>query len=109
MQLLTSSAMTVLRVQWLLPAQLVLYLPAMTAGFVSNMEIWIVAVDFVGSSMLPLVEFTFCTPGITVVAIRLVCRCLFHVPAASMELDLVQASNCSRYWAGSSCRCAEVS
>ena len=109
MQLLTSSAMTVLRVQWLLPAQLVLYLPAMTAGFVSNVEIWIVAVDFVGSSMLPLVELTFCAPGIAIVAIRLVRRFLCHVPVAGMELDLVQASNCSRYWAGGSCRCAEVS
>ena len=75
MYLLTGGAMAVLRVQRLLPTQLILDLPAMTATFIANVKIWIVVVDFIRCSMLPLIELSLCTAIIPIVAIRPVCRC----------------------------------
>lgn len=68
-ELLTRRAMAVLRIQWLLPAQLILDLAAMTAGFIASVKIWIVVVDLVGCSKLPLVVLAFSSPLIAIVAI----------------------------------------
>ncbi len=56
MKSLASLAMAVFCVQRLLPAQLVLDSTAMTTPFVTNFEIFCVAVNGVGCSMLPLVK-----------------------------------------------------
>ena len=69
MELLTRRTMTVLSIQWLLAAQLVADLAAMTAGFIASMKVWVVVMNSVGCSMLPLVELAFSASVITVVTI----------------------------------------
>ena len=51
---LASGAMAQLAVQRLLSAELVLHLPAMTAGFVACIEILVRLMDLVWSTLLPL-------------------------------------------------------
>jgi len=55
MQYLTRRAMAELGVKRLLSAQLILYLPTMTAGLVSNFEVRVVLVHLVRSSVLPVI------------------------------------------------------
>ena len=68
-QLLTRRAMAVFRVQWLLPAQLVLHLPAMATGVVSGFEVGIVVVDLVRCTEFPLVMLSIELAMITIVAV----------------------------------------
>ena len=74
MNLLTSMAMAVLRIQRLFPAELELDFPAMAASLVADMEIRVVVVDGVWRTMLPGVEFTFGVTWITIVAVGAVGR-----------------------------------
>lgn len=91
--------MAVLRIQWLLPAQLVLDLTAMTAGFVASVKVWIVVVDLVGCSMLPFVELASSVSIIAIVAVGAVCRCVFsHGSSTDVKLKYVDAVECSRCW-----------
>lgn len=90
MELLTRRTMTVLSIQWLLAAQLVADLAAMTAGFIASMKVWVVVMNCVGCSMLPLVQLAFSASVIAVVAICAVCRCLFgHGSGSGVELKFV--------------------
>jgi hypothetical protein len=109
MELLTSSAMTVLGIQWLLPAQLILHFSTMTAGFVASVEVCIIFVDLIRRSMLPLVELPLSVSSIAILAVSCVCRCLCHVPVAGVELDLAQTSDGSKCWLEGMCRGAELS
>lgn len=99
MQLLTRRTMAEFGVQRLLPAQLVLDLAAVTAGFIASVKIWIVVVDLVGCSVLPFVELAFGVSLIAIVPIGVVCRCLFsHDSRAGMKLKYVDAGECSGRW-----------
>ena len=102
MEFLTCSTVTVLGVQRLLSAQLVLDLSAMTAGFVAYVEVGLF-MDSVRRSMLPGIELALSIPGVTIVAIGSVCRCFSHPACASMKLYLIQSSEGSRCWAESAC------
>ncbi len=86
--LLASGAMAVFRVQWLLTAQLVPDLPAVTAALVADFEIGIVALDFVGSTEFPLVELALGAAVVAVVAVGAVALCICHLGKGGMELGL---------------------
>jgi len=88
MDLLAGGAMAVLCVKWLLTAQLVSDLSAMTAALVADFEIGIVALDFVRSTEFPLVELAFRAAVVTVVAIGAVALCIGHLEQGGMELGL---------------------
>lgn len=66
---LTSLAMAVFGVQWLLSAQLVLNLATMTAAVISSLEIGIIVVDFVWCTKLPFVVFAMKVALISIVSI----------------------------------------
>ncbi len=86
--LLASGAVAVLRVQWLLTAQLVPDLPAVTAALVADFEIGIVALDFVGSTEFPLVELALGAAVVAIVAVGAVALCICHLGKGGMELGL---------------------
>lgn len=91
--------MAVLRIQWLLPAQLVLDLAAVTACFIASMKVWVIVVDLVGRSMLPFVVLAFGVSIIAVVAIGTVCRCVFsHCSRSGVKLRYVNAGENSGCW-----------
>jgi len=73
MELLASMAMAILRVQGLLPAQLILDLAAMTAALIANFEVWIGVVHAVWSPVFPGVELALCTAIVSVVTVGSVC------------------------------------
>ena len=99
MKLLTGCAVAVLRVQGLLPTQLVLDLATMTAGFIASVKIWIIVVHLVRRSELPLVVIPFSTPLIAIVAIAAVCRCLLsHVFCTGVISKYVDLGECSERW-----------
>lgn len=84
--------MAVLRIQRLLPAQLVLHFAAMTTTTVASVEVWVIVVDLVGWSMLPLVQFPISIPLVAIVTVGAVSGCVFsHDPGACVELDLIQS------------------
>ena len=84
--LLTRRAMTEFRVQWLFSAQLVLDSLAMTASLVADVEVWIVVVDLVRGSELPLIEVPLSTPLVTVVPVGSVCGCVGHSPSVCVKV-----------------------
>ena len=97
MKLLTGCAVAVLRVQGLLPTQLVLDLATMTAGFIASVKIWIIVMNLVRRSELPLVVIPFSTSLIAIVTIGAVCRCLFgHVSCTGVILKYVDLGQCSK-------------
>lgn len=99
MKLLTRRAMTVFRIQRLLPAQLILDLAAVTACFIASMKVWIIVVDLVGRSMLPCVVLAFGASIVAVVAIGTVRRYVFsHGPRSVMKLRYVDAGKNSGCW-----------
>ena len=103
MELLTSRAMAVLGIQWLFPAQLILDLAAMTAGFVAGVKVWVVIMNCVGRSMLPFVVFALSAPIIAIVAIGAVCRCVLcvlgHDSGSGVEVKyVVDVRECSESW-----------
>ena len=99
MKLLTCGTMAVLRIQRLLPAQLVFDLATMAAGLIAGVKIWVVVMNLIGCSKLPLIVFTFSAPVITIVTIGTVCRCVFsHCPSTGLELKFVDAKKRSGCW-----------
>lgn len=69
MQFLASGAMAVLRVQWLLPAQLILDLPTMAACLISHLEIRIVVMDLVWCTVFPVILLPMHLALITIITI----------------------------------------
>jgi len=55
---LTSRAMAKLRIQGLLPTQLILYTTTMTTPFIQCFEIWIILMNLVRLAELPLIVLT---------------------------------------------------
>lgn len=72
MNLLTGSAMAVLRVQWLFTAQLVLNLATVTAGLVANFEVLLLVVNLIRWPMLPFVKLSLSRAQVPVIAIGVV-------------------------------------
>ena len=68
-QFLAGGTMAVLRVQGLLPAQLILDLPTMAASLISHVEIGIIVVDLIWCTVLPLVVLPMHVALIAVVTI----------------------------------------
>lgn len=95
-ELLTRRTMAVFRIQWLFPAQLVLDLAAMTAGFIASVKVWIVVMDLVGCSKLPLIVLAFSSPLITIVAISAIRR--RHSFSTHVGLENVDAKERSGCW-----------
>ena len=90
MKLLTRRTMAILRIQGPLPAQLVSNLAAMTAGFITSMKAWVVVMDLVGCSELPLIVLAFSVAVIAIVPIGAICRCVFgHDLSTGVELKFV--------------------
>lgn len=85
---LASSAMAVLCVERLLTAQLVSDLPAVTAALVADLEVGIVALDFVGGTEFPLVKLALGAAIVAVVAVGAVALCISHLGKGGMELGL---------------------
>ena len=79
--------MAVFGVQGLLPAQLVLHLPAMAAAVVSGLEVGIVVVDFVRCAEFPLVVVSLQLAMITIVAVfaRVI---VFHFRGGRSHVEL---------------------
>ena len=103
MELLTGGTMTVFRIQRLLPAQLVLDLATVTAGFIASVEVWVVIMDLVGCPELPLIVVAISTSLIAVVTIGAVCRSLFgHEFCPGVELNCVTARESSGCWTNGS-------
>ena len=99
MKLLARCTMTVFRIQWFLPTQLIPDFAAVATGFIASVEVRIVVMNLVGCSMLPLVVFAFGISFITIIAIVAVCRSLFsHGSSTGVELKDVNARNCSGCW-----------
>ena len=99
MKLLTCGTMAVLRIQRLLPAQLVFDLATMAAGLIAGVKIWVVVMNLIGCSKLPLIVFAFSAPLIAIVTIGTVCRCVFgHCPSTGLELKFVDAKKRSGCW-----------
>ncbi len=73
MYFLTSGAVTELGVQWLLPTQLIPYLPAMTAALIADVKVGIIFMDLVWCSKLPLVELSLCASVVPIVTICPIC------------------------------------
>lgn len=97
MKLLTGCAVAVLRVQGFLPTQLVLDLATMTAGFIASVKIWIIVLNLVRRSGLPLIVVPFSTPLIAIVTVGTVCRCLFsHVSWTGVILKYVDMGKYSK-------------
>lgn len=94
MKLLARCTMAVLGIQRLLPAQFVLDLPAMTAAMVASVKVWVVVVDLVGCSELPLVMVAFSVSFIAIVTVIAVCRCLLGHDSRSTGLELTDARKC---------------
>lgn len=91
--------MTVFRIQRLLPAQLILDLAAVTACFITSVKVWVIVLDLVGCSMLPLVVFAFSASIIAIVTIGTICRCVFsHDSRSGVKLRYVDAGECSGCW-----------
>lgn len=109
MNLLACGTMAVLRVQWLLSAQLVLDLSTVTATIVASIEVWIIVVNLVGGSMLPFIHFAAYVAIITIVTIASVCGCVSHGPRAGVEVDLMETWNGSRCWTEGACCGIKVS
>ena len=86
MKLLAGCTMAEFRIQWLLPAQLVLYLTTMAAAFVADMEVGVVFVDLVWCSEFPLVEVSLC--AFRVLPSGVLCSSV-HVLGTCMEISLV--------------------
>ena len=59
----------ILRVEGLFSTQLILDLPTVAAGFVSDVEVRIVTMDFVRGTIFPLIVLAFHVLIVTVVAI----------------------------------------
>ena len=99
MKLLTRRTMAVLRIQRLLPAQLVLDLTAMTACFIASVKVWIVVVDLVGCPVLPLVVLALSISIVAIIAIRAICGCVFsHASSTGVKLEQVEAGKRSVCW-----------
>ena len=99
MKLLTRRTMAVLRIQRLLPAQLVPDLAAMTACFIASVKVWVTVVDLIGCSMLPFVVLAFSVSIIAIVSIGSVCRCVLgHDSRSGVELSSVDAGEDSGCW-----------
>ena len=97
MKLLTGCAVAVLRVQGLLPTQLVFDLATMTAGFIASVKVWIIVMNLVRRSELPLVVIPFSATLIAIVTVGTVCRCLFsHLSSTGMILKYVNMWKCSK-------------
>lgn len=90
MDLLAGGAMAVLRIQWLFAAQLVPYLSAVAATIVASLEVWVIVLNLVGCSMLPLIQLALCVPVVTIVTIASICRCVSHSSGAGVELELIE-------------------
>lgn len=80
---LARRAMAKLAIQRLLPAQLVLHLPAVAVGFVSSLELVVRLMDAVGRALLPVVSGAL--------GLLLACLCLIHV-----FLDVLGVAESSR-------------
>ena len=99
MKLLTCRTMAVLGIQRLLPAQLVFDLATMAAGLIAGVKVWVIVMNLVGCSKLPLIVFAFSAPLIAIVTIGTVCRCLFgHCSSNGLELKFVDAKERSGCW-----------
>ena len=99
MKLLTCRTMAVFRIQRLLPAQLVFDLATMAAGLIAGVKVWVVVMDLVGCSKLPLIVFAFSAPLVAVVAIATVCRCVFgHDSSTGVELKFADTRERSGCW-----------
>ena len=99
MKLLTCRTMAVFRIQRLLSAQLILDLATMAAGFIAGVKVWVVVMDLVGCSKLPLIVFAVSAPVVAIVAVGTVCRCVFgHDPSTGLELKFVDAKERSGCW-----------
>lgn len=97
MKLLTGCAVAVLGIQGLFPTQLVLDFATMTAGFIASVKIWIIVVNLVRRSELPLVVLPFSTPLIAIVTVGAVCRCLFsHVSSTGVILKYTDIGEYSK-------------
>lgn len=68
----------------------------MTAGFIASVKVWVVIMDLVGCSKLPLVVIAFSCPLITIVAIGPICR--RHSSSTGVELKDVDANERSGCW-----------
>jgi len=78
---------TELGIQGLLPAQLVLDLATVTAGFVANAEIRVVFVHLVGCSEFPLIELALCATVVSICIVTILGRVLgasVHLPCGCM-------------------------
>jgi len=71
--LLASGAVTEFRIQWLLPTQLIPYLPAMTAALIADVKVGVIFMDLVWCSKLPFIKLALSAPIITIVTICPVC------------------------------------
>lgn len=98
--LLTGGTMTVLGIQWLLTAQLILDFAAMTACFVADFEVLCLVMYSIGSAVFPRVELSFGRALVTIVAIGVV-GSAGHVALTGMQEYLVQARDWSCSWSGS--------
>lgn len=92
MKLLAGGAMAVFAIQRLLPAQLVLNFTAMTAGFITSVKVWVIVVDLVWCSMLPLVELALGASLITIIAICAVRLC--HRSSSGGEMKFTDVREC---------------
>ena len=89
--------MAVLGIQGLFPTQLVLDLATMTAGFIPSVKIWIIVVNLVRRSELPLVVVPFSAPLIAIVTVVAVCRCLFsHISSTGVILKYADIGEYSK-------------
>ena len=92
MSLLTSTAMTILGIQRLLPTQLILDLPAMTASLIADVKIWVIVMDSIGRSEFPRVQISFRAPGVAIIAVCTVGRDLSsHCSGGDMGLKLMKS------------------
>ena len=73
MQLLTCPTMTILRIQRLLPTQLVLDPSAMAARSVPDLEVGIVVVHLVRRSIFPLIELAVHVGIIAIITVGAIC------------------------------------
>ena len=91
-QFLAGGTMAVLRVQWLLPAQLILDLPTMAASLISHVKIRIVVVDLVWCTVLPLIVLPMHLALITIITIfARVVQVLTLWRGSHMEIELREA------------------
>lgn len=93
MYFLTGGTMAVLCIQWLLTAQLVANLAAMTASLVAHVEVLRLVVYSVRSAVLPLVELALGGAWVSILTIGGVGG-IGHI-ALSLQIYLVQARDWS--------------